>query len=60
MSDYKNSDPFESYYVVKNINNHHSIWPDEKEIPIGWDVVRGPAGKEECLDWIEKIGLVHL
>jgi uncharacterized protein YbdZ (MbtH family) len=54
MSEEKNKDPFDFYYVVKNDNNDHSIWPCEKSIPSGWDSVEPiKRSKAECLAWIE-------
>ncbi len=47
----KDSDLF---YVVKNIEEQYSIWPNYKCIPKGWEIVCGPVSKEESLVYIEK------
>jgi MbtH protein len=43
------------YQVVINHEEQYSIWPVDREIPLGWK----PAGKEglksECLDYIEEV-----
>lgn len=43
------------YLVVLNHEEQYSIWPEYKDIPVGWRA-EGTAGcKEECLAHIEKI-----
>lgn len=50
------TNPFENpdgvYRVLVNPENQHSLWPDFAEVPDGWDSVFGPAGRQECLDYI--------
>jgi len=43
------------YFVVKNLEEQFSIWPDSKELPAGWRVVGEPATKSECLARIEEV-----
>lgn len=44
-----------TYIVVVNDEEQYSIWPDYRQIPLGWHDagVRGP--KQECLDYIAKV-----
>ncbi|KUL31838.1 MbtH family protein [Streptomyces regalis] len=32
----------------------HSLWPAFAEVPAGWTVVRGAAGRQSCLDYVER------
>lgn len=40
------------FYVVVNDEDQHSLWPVFAEIPAGWRSVFGPAGRQECLDYV--------
>lgn len=42
------------YEVVINHEEQYSIWPDGREVPMGWRKVWGPAAKQDCLDHIEQ------
>ena len=43
------------YKVVVNIEAQYSIWPDDREIPVGW-VYSGVKGtKSECLAYIAAV-----
>ncbi|WP_031076396.1 MbtH family protein [Streptomyces sp. NRRL WC-3742] len=52
------TNPFEddsaSYFVLVNEENQHSLWPVFAEVPAGWTVVHGQAGRQECLDYINE------
>ncbi|MEV7184254.1 MbtH family protein [Kitasatospora sp. NPDC058063] len=52
------TNPFEddsaSYYVLVNEENQHSLWPVFAEVPAGWTVVHGQAGRQECLDYVNE------
>lgn len=42
------------YKVVVNHEEQYSIWPADKEIPLGW-IDAGKVGlKEECLEFIKE------
>jgi MbtH protein len=48
------------YKVVINHEEQYSIWPEDRENPLGWEdvakdgqVVSGP--KQECLDYIKEV-----
>lgn len=47
-------DPDASYCVLVNDEGQHSLWPVFADIPEGWHKVFGEAGRQECLDHIEK------
>ncbi|WP_049568678.1 MbtH family protein [Streptomyces sp. SBT349] len=47
-------DPSGEFLVVVNDENQHALWPSFADIPAGWTTAHGPAGREECLDYVEK------
>lgn len=47
-------DPDASYLVLVNDEGQHSLWPIFAEVPSGWRVIFGEAGRQECLDFIEE------
>jgi MbtH protein len=49
----KMSETEELYFVVVNHEEQYSIWPDWREIPLGWKAVGNSDSKEACLNWIE-------
>jgi MbtH protein len=52
------ANPFEDddaqYVVLVNGEGQHSLWPIFVDVPDGWEVVFGEAGRRECLDYIEE------
>ena len=46
-------DPDASFVVLVNDEGQHSLWPVLVDVPDGWRVVFGEAGRQECLDFIE-------
>ncbi len=43
------------YQVVVNHEEQYSIWPQGKELPLGW-LANGTSGtKEECLNYIKEV-----
>lgn len=44
----------EKYHVVKSIEDQYSIWPQYKQIPLGWESIGELRSKEECLNYIEE------
>ncbi|MFC3997347.1 cytochrome P450 [Nocardiopsis sediminis] len=52
------SNPFEdpdgSYLVLVNDDGQHSLWPAFADVPPGWTVRHGRAGRAACLDHIER------
>jgi MbtH protein len=44
-----------TYFVVVNHEEQYSIWPEGRDIPLGWRAT-GPKGtKQECLAHIETV-----
>jgi len=43
------------YKVVVNHEEQYSIWPDGREVPLGWRDVGKSGTKEECLAYIKKV-----
>jgi MbtH protein len=47
-------DDKEEFYVLVNEEEQHSLWPTFAEVPAGWRVAFGSAGRKECLDYVEE------
>ncbi|MEL6887153.1 MAG: MbtH family NRPS accessory protein [Pseudomonadota bacterium] len=43
------------YNVVINHEEQYSIWPTDREVPMGWDVVVSDKTKQDALDYIEEV-----
>lgn len=43
------------YEVVVNHEEQYSIWPTEREMPLGWKAVGKSGLKQDCLDYIETV-----
>jgi uncharacterized protein YbdZ (MbtH family) len=43
-----------NFYVLVNDEEQHSLWPSFAEVPTGWRVVHGEAGRQACLDFIDQ------
>ncbi|EWC60855.1 Polymyxin synthetase PmxB [Actinokineospora spheciospongiae] len=52
------TNPFEdedgTYLVLVNDEGQHSLWPEFVEVPAGWTTAHGPAGRAECLEYVER------
>ncbi|MFF5289523.1 MbtH family protein [Paractinoplanes globisporus] len=50
------TNPFDNadgtFLVLVNDENQHSLWPEFAEVPAGWRTVHGPAGRQDCLDYV--------
>ncbi|MCB1054123.1 MAG: MbtH family protein [Acidobacteria bacterium] len=44
-----------TYMVVINHEEQYSIWPEDRELPLGWNDVGKHGNKQECLDYIEEV-----
>ena len=44
-----------TYQVVVNHEEQFSIWPEDRELPLGWRLAGKRGVKEECLDYIEEV-----
>ena len=43
------------FEVVLNDEEQYSIWPVEKEIPLGWKKAGKQGSKEVCLEYIKEV-----
>lgn len=43
------------YSVVINHEEQYSIWPADRELPLGWHEVGKTGKKQDCLDYIEEV-----
>jgi MbtH protein len=43
------------YKVVMNDEEQYSIWPADRENPLGWREAGKQGTKEECLAYIEEV-----
>lgn len=43
------------YIVVVNSAEQYSIWPADRELPLGWNAAGKNGTKQECLDYIEEV-----
>ena len=55
MAGYEQEDDKRLYEVVINHEEQYSIWPAERDVPLGWKKVGKSGLKEECLDYIEEV-----
>jgi len=53
--DRENMEDAAIYNVVVNHEEQYSIWPSDKDIPLGWKEVGKKGSKQECLDYIEEV-----
>lgn len=42
-----------TFYVLKNHEEQHSLWPTHIDLPAGWQVVYGAGTKAACLSYVE-------
>ncbi|MCX0273487.1 MbtH family protein [Nocardia zapadnayensis] len=42
------------FLVLVNDENQHSLWPAFAEVPHGWRIVFGDAGRAACVDYVER------
>lgn len=43
------------YTVVVNHEEQYSLWPAERELPLGWREAGKRGRKDECLAYIEQV-----
>jgi MbtH protein len=43
------------YKVVINHEEQYSIWPEDRENPLGWQNTRKSGSRQECLDYIHEV-----
>jgi MbtH protein len=44
-----------TYKVVVNHEEQYSIWPTDRENPLGWNDGGHSGSKQECLNYIEQV-----
>lgn len=47
-------DPDARHRVLVNAEGQYSLWPEFADPPSGWEAVHGPAGREECTEYVER------
>ncbi len=51
------SNPFDApqgrFYILENAQRQFSLWPEQCELPAGWQVVCDPALPEVCQAWLQ-------
>ena len=55
MSNVEERDPFSSYKVVVNHEDQYSIWPEQRNNPLGWRDAGKSGTKPECLSYIKEV-----
>ncbi|MGP3948725.1 MbtH family protein [Streptomyces sp. 7N604] len=52
------TNPFEdengTYFVLRNDEGQHSLWPAFAEMPAGWTAVFGEDSRQACLDYVDE------
>ncbi len=43
------------YAVVINHEEQYSIWPANRELPLGWTAVGKQGSKADCLEYIKEV-----
>lgn len=43
------------YAVVVNHEEQYSIWPTDRERPLGWSDAGKSGSRQECLDYIREV-----
>jgi len=43
------------YVVVMNHEEQYSIWPENRQLPLGWNAVGKSGSKAECLQYISEV-----
>ncbi|GAA0481575.1 MbtH family protein [Streptomyces stramineus] len=44
-----------TYAVVVNAEAQHSVWPEAKALPNGWERTGFTGSRDECLDHIARV-----
>lgn len=44
-----------TFRVVVNHQEQYSIWPQDRDLPLGWNDAGKAGSKKECLDYIEEV-----
>lgn len=52
---YETAEDNTTYKALMNHEEQYSIWPIERENPLGWKEAGKTGTKQECLDFIAKV-----
>ncbi len=55
IDDWDDEEDMTIYRVVVNHEEQYSIWPADRELPLGWNDAGFQGTKQECLDYIEQV-----
>jgi MbtH protein len=44
-----------TYQVVVNHEEQYSLWPSNRELPVGWKYAGKTGSRQECLDHIKEV-----
>ena len=44
-----------TYTVVVNHEEQYSIWPADRNLPLGWNEAGKSGTKQECLEYIKEV-----
>ena len=47
-------DDDETFYVLVNDEEQHSLWPTFADVPAGWRVAFGEDSRANCLSYVER------
>jgi MbtH protein len=50
-----NTDDTHIYSVVMNHEEQYSIWPADRELPLGWSDAGFSGDKDACLEYIKEV-----
>ena len=45
----------QQFDVVVNHEEQYSIWPSDKDLPLGWSKAGTQGSKQACLDYIKEV-----
>jgi MbtH protein len=52
------ANPFDNeegtFLVLVNDQNQHSLWPQNRSVPAGWNTVFGADTRQNCLAYVEE------
>ncbi|WES69736.1 MbtH family NRPS accessory protein [Superficieibacter sp. HKU1] len=50
------SNPFDNpqgqFYLLQNVHQQFSLWPQHCALPDGWNVICEPQSRQACDDWL--------
>ncbi|MDQ4431306.1 MbtH family NRPS accessory protein [Yokenella regensburgei] len=45
-------DPQGQFYILRNAQLQYSLWPQQCDLPAGWQVMLEPRPLEQCNAWL--------